>query len=147
MVYKRTVLKRTNELSSQSEKSKRDMQSFLKSKIPFYISEGWLFHQTTQSYNGSISTITDSVSYHRLNDFNNSRAPVEYMSGAQKQNLSSMYDFKHENQLSSIRLSIFILGCLCIVFLLLHAILSVITRNKVPKPFFLRNEPRNVDFI
>lgn len=128
-------------------KSKRDMQSYLKSKIRFYISEVWLFHQTTLSYNGSISTITDSVSHHRLNDLNNSLAPVEYVSDAQAQNLSSMYDFKHDNRISSIRLSIFILGCLCIVLILLHVILSVITRNKILEPFFLQIEQRNDDFI
>lgn len=124
------------------------MQSFLKGKILFYISEVWLFHQTTLSYNGSISTITDSVSYHRLNDLNNSRAPVEYVSDAQTQNMSSMYYFKHhDNRISSIGLSIFILGCLCIVLILLHVILSVITRNKILEPFFLQIEPRNDDFI
>lgn len=123
------------------------MQSFLKKWNTLYISEVWLFHQTTLSYNGSISTITDSVSYHRLYDFNNSRAPVEYVSDAQKQNPSSMYDFNHDNRISSIRLSIFILGCLCIVLILLHVILSLITRNKILEPFFLQIEPRNDDFI
>lgn len=123
------------------------MKSFLESKILFYISEVWLFHQTTLSYNGSISTITDSVSYHRLNDLNNSRAPVEYVTDAQTQNMSSMYDFKHDNRISSIRMSIFILGCLCIVLILLHVILSVITQNKILEPFFLQIEPRNYDFI
>lgn len=147
MVYKRTVLKRTKVLPFHSERSKRDMQSFFKSKILFYFSEVWLFHQTTLSYNGSISTTTDSVSYHRLNDLDNSRAPVEYVSDAQTQNMSSMYDFKHDNRISSIRMSIFILGCLCIVLILLHVILSVITRNKIIEPFLLQIEPRNDDFI
>lgn len=119
------------------------MQSYLKSKISFYISKVWPFHQTNRSYNGSISTITDSVLYHLLNDLNNSRALAEYVSDTQTQILSSLYDFEHENQLSSIRLSIFILSCLCIVLILLHVILSVITWNKIQlEPFFLQIEPR-----
>lgn len=141
------MLKRTNVLSFQSKKSNIDMPSYQKTNISFHISDVLKVHRTTFSYNGSISTITHSVSYHHLNDLN-SRVPVEYVSDAQNQNSPSMYDLKNDNQLSSIRLSIIILGCLCIVLILLHAILSVITWNKIQlKPFFIQIEQRNNDFI
>lgn len=108
-------------------------------KIKGCVTDGQLVHQTNISYSSSTlpitvsyisyngSSMTDSVSYGRLNDVNYSEVSAEYASVTQTQHLSIENDSKFEDRTSSIRLSIIILGGFCIVMILLHVALSVIT--------------------
>lgn len=92
--------------------------------------------------------MTDSVSYGRLNDANYSGVSGKCVSVTQIQHSSIVYAFKVDDQKSQIRLSIFILGGLCIVMILLHLSFSVIIRNILQfEPFFIQIEERNHNFI
>lgn len=115
----------------------------------FYISEVQQVNQTDISYNDSTSPITDSVSYGPLKDSNYSGVTAVCVSVTQTQHLFIEYDFKVDDRTSSIRLSIIILGGFCIVMILLHVSLSVITwhNNVKIEPVFIQIEERNIHFI
>lgn len=115
----------------------------------FNISEVQQVNQTDISYNESTSPITDSVSYGPLKDSNYSGVTAVCVSVTQTQHLFIEYDFKVDDRTSSIRLSIIILGGFCIVMILLHVSLSVITwhNNVKIEPVFIQIEERNIHFI
>lgn len=114
--------------------------------ILFYISEDQQVYQTNISYRGSTLPIT--VSYGRLNDVNYSEVSAEYAANTQTQHLSIKNEFTFDDRTSSIRLSIFIVGGFCIVVILLHVSLSVITWNDIKIELVsIQIEERNYDFI
>lgn len=112
----------------------------------FYISEDQQVYQTNISYSGS--TLPNTVSYGRLNDVNYSDVSAEYAANTQTQHLSIKNESKFDDRTSSIRLSIFIVGGFCIVVILLHVSLSVITWNDIKIELVsIQIEERNYDFI
>lgn len=114
----------------------------------FYISEVQQVNQTDISYNDSTSPITDSVSYGPLKDSNYSGVSAVCVSVTQTQHLFIEYDSKVDDRTSSIRLSIIILGGFCIVMILLHVSLSVITWKDIKiEPVSIQMEERNYDYI
>lgn len=112
-----------------------------------YITEIQQVYPPNISYNGSTSSITDAVSHGRLNDSNHSEASSECVLNAQTKHTLILYDSKVDDRTSLIRLSIFILGGLCIVMILLHLSFSVIIRNILQiEPFCIQTEERNNNF-
>lgn len=112
-----------------------------------YIAEIQQVYPPNISYNGSTSSITDAVSHGRLNDSNYSEASSECVLNAQTKHSLILYDSKVDDRTSSIRLSIFILGGLCIVMILLHLSFSVIIRNILQiEPFCIQTEERYNNF-
>lgn len=112
----------------------------------FCIPEDQQVYQTNISYSGSTLPIT--VSHGRLNEVDYSEVSAECASVTQTQQLAIKNESKFYDWTSSIRLSIIILGGFCIVMILLHVSLSVITWNDIKIELVsIHIEERNYDYI
>nr|XP_034316721.1 cell death abnormality protein 1-like [Crassostrea gigas] len=102
-------------------------------------------YQTNISYSGSKLPIT--VSHGRLNEVDYSEVSAECASVTQTQQLAIKNESKFYDWTSSIRLSIILLGGFCIVMILLHVSLSVITWNDIKIELVsIHIEERNYDY-